>query len=288
MRLHQAAEAGLVRRHHDVNRYLRKNRHRLPVHTAASRHLKRNVAGKFRITVNSLSDGTNAQGTYPPSPDTLEHVVPGRLSGPLSDKGMSAVQFQWQLGLTRYETAFGILLSSTLVWCGPAAGRGRIVPGDGEYAEVDESYVGGRTRGEGRGVHHKMPVAADVEARYRNPDTARDRRTGGRYAERVRLAVELTVVPRSERQERHQVHVPRAPQPNSSALFRARGQMGTSAARSFPLAAARGGAKCDHGCGGSAWARASAAQPGTIPAIHQAPSFRIATSRCGRSGSVLS
>ena len=35
-------------------------------------------------------------------------------------------------------------------------------------------------------------------------------------------------------------------------------------------------------------ARAAAAQPGAALATHQIPSLRIATSRCGRSGSVLS
>ena len=41
--------------------------------------------------------------------------------------GMSAVQFQRQLGLTRYETAFGICISSARVWCGPI--RTGSVPG---------------------------------------------------------------------------------------------------------------------------------------------------------------
>ena len=37
----------------------------------------------------------------------------------------------------------------------------------GEHVEVDETYVGGRTRGEGRGVHHKTLVAAAVEVSHR-------------------------------------------------------------------------------------------------------------------------
>ena len=76
-------------------------------------------------------------------------------------KGMSAVQFQRQLGLTRYETAFGILHKLRAGMVRPD--RDRIGAGEGEYVEVDESYVGGRTRGEGRGVHHKTLVAAAVE-----------------------------------------------------------------------------------------------------------------------------
>ena len=87
-------------------------------------------------------------------------------------KGMSAVQFQRQLGLTRYETAFGILHKLRARMVRPD--RDRIGAGEGEYVEVDESYVGGRTRGEGRGVHHKTLVAAAVEVRYRKPGTAQD------------------------------------------------------------------------------------------------------------------
>src|SRR5271165_6784079 len=53
----------------------------------------------------------------------------------------------------------------------------------------DETWVGGRTRGEGRGIHHKTLVAAAVEVRHRKPGTAQDRRKDGRYAGRVRLAI---------------------------------------------------------------------------------------------------
>jgi hypothetical protein len=37
--------------------------------------------------------------------------------------GMSAVQFQRQLGLSRYETAFGILHKCAPGWCAPSATR---------------------------------------------------------------------------------------------------------------------------------------------------------------------
>ena len=59
----------------------------------------------------------------------------------------------------------------------------------GEHVEIDETWVGGRTRGEGRGVHHKVLVACAVEVRHRKPGTAQDKRKDGRYAGRVRLAV---------------------------------------------------------------------------------------------------
>ena len=69
----------------------------------------------------------------------------------------------------------------------------------GEYAvEVDETWVGGRTKGKGRGVHHKALVIAAVEVRDRQPGdplAAKRRAThkGGRplrgiqYAGRLRL-----------------------------------------------------------------------------------------------------
>ena len=58
-----------------------------------------------------------------------------------------------------------------------------------EHVEVDETWVGGRTRGEGRGVHHKVLVSCAVEVRRRKPGTKLDNRKDGRYAGRVRLAV---------------------------------------------------------------------------------------------------
>ena len=101
--------------------------------------------------------------------------------------GMSAVQFQRRLGLTRYETAFGILHKLRTGMVRPDQDR----PGAraGEHVEVDETYVGGWTRGEGRGVHHKTLVTAAVEVRHREPGTAQDKRNDGRYAGRVRLSV---------------------------------------------------------------------------------------------------
>src|SRR5580704_17482048 len=101
--------------------------------------------------------------------------------------GMSAVQFQRQLGLSRYETAFQILHKLRAGMVRPD--QDRIGGRANEHVEVDETWVGGRTRGEGRGVHHKVPVACAVEVRHRNPGTAQDKRKDGRYAGRVRLAV---------------------------------------------------------------------------------------------------
>ena len=101
-------------------------------------------------------------------------------------QGMSAVQFQRQLGLTRYETAFGILHKLRAGMVRPD--QDRIGGRTGEHVEVDETYVGGRT-GEGRGIHHKTLVTAAVEVRHREPGTAQDKRKDGRYAGRVRLSI---------------------------------------------------------------------------------------------------
>ena len=99
--------------------------------------------------------------------------------------GMSAVQFQRQLGLSRYETAFQILhkLRSGMV----RPNQDRIGGQPKNHVEVDETWVGGRTRGEGRGVHHKVPVSCAIEVLHRKPGTKLDNRKDGR----VRLAVVL-------------------------------------------------------------------------------------------------
>ena len=99
----------------------------------------------------------------------------------------SAVQFQWQLGLSRYETAFGILHQLRAGMVRPD--QDRIGGKPGEHVGIDETWVGGRNRGEGRGVHHKVLVACPVKARHRNTRTAQITRKDGRYAGRVRLAV---------------------------------------------------------------------------------------------------
>ena len=101
--------------------------------------------------------------------------------------GMSAVQLQRQLGLTRYETAFGLLHKLRAAMVRPD--QDRIGEQSGQHVEVDETWIGGRTRGEGRGIHHKTLVVAAVEVRHREPGTAQDHRRNGRYAGRVRLAV---------------------------------------------------------------------------------------------------
>ncbi len=86
--------------------------------------------------------------------------------------GMSAVQFQRQLGLSRYETAFQILhkLRSGMV----RPNQDRIGGQPKNHVEVDETWVGGRTRGEGRGVHHKVPVPPLPWTNFAPPFSAYD------------------------------------------------------------------------------------------------------------------
>ncbi len=77
--------------------------------------------------------------------------------------GMSALQFQRQLGLSRYETAFQLLHKLR---------AGMIRPdhdsiGDPWPVEVDEAFIGGKTKGKGRGVTDAPLVIAAVEVRTR-------------------------------------------------------------------------------------------------------------------------
>src|SRR5208282_5745046 len=105
--------------------------------------------------------------------------------------GISTVQFERQLGLTR-ETAFQILhkLRAGMV----RQNRDRIGGnlGHGDHVEIDETYIGGATRGEGKGIHadDKTLVMAAVEVRTR-PAKKGDKpeRRGGRYAGRLRLEI---------------------------------------------------------------------------------------------------
>ena len=96
--------------------------------------------------------------------------------------GLSAVQFQRQLGINRYETAFQILHKLRAAMVRPD--RERI--GTEGQVEIDEAFVGGKTRGEGRGVTHQVLVAAAVEVRkLAKPNHKGERKI---YAGRLRLA----------------------------------------------------------------------------------------------------
>ena len=74
--------------------------------------------------------------------------------------GISAVQFQRQLGLSRYETAFGILHKLRAGMVRP--NQDRIGGKPGEHVEIDETWVGGRTRGEGQAADHPSRLRQDL------------------------------------------------------------------------------------------------------------------------------
>ena len=82
--------------------------------------------------------------------------------------GMSALQFQRQLDLSRYETAFTLLHKLRAGMVRPE----RDTIGGEHPVEIDECLVGGKTRGEGRGVHLKVTVVGAVEVRTLKPEEA--------------------------------------------------------------------------------------------------------------------
>jgi transposase-like protein len=110
--------------------------------------------------------------------------------------GQSALQFQRQLGLRRYETAFTILHKLRAGMVRPE----RDTIGSEYPVEIDECLIGGETRGEGRGVNHKVMVIGAVEVRKRKGTEKRttrrkDAHSGGVpvrqkvYGGRLRLQV---------------------------------------------------------------------------------------------------
>lgn len=107
----------------------------------------------------SLTAGTVMQATHTP----LAVWFWGAYLVTTHTPGQSALQFQRQLGLSRYETAFQILhkLRSGLV----RPERDRI---GGEYpVEVDECIIGGPARGEKHWINSKVRVIGAVEVRRR-------------------------------------------------------------------------------------------------------------------------
>jgi hypothetical protein len=136
----------------------------------------------------SLTAGTVMAGTHTP----LTIWFWGSYLVSTSTPGFSAVQFQRQVGLTRYETAFQILhkLRAGMVRPSRDPIGGNLARGD--HVEVDECYIGGEVRGKGKGPHadEKTLVIAAVEVRTR-PAKKGDKpmRRGGRYAGRLRIEV---------------------------------------------------------------------------------------------------
>jgi hypothetical protein len=139
----------------------------------------------------SLTAGTVMQGSHTP----ICAWFWGAYLVTTNTPGMSALQFQRQVGINRYETAFQMLHKLRAGLVRPE----RDTIGGEHPVEMDEVFVGGRTRGEGRGVHHMTTVAGAVEIRQRqerdDQPTRRQEHARGiplklrTYAGRLRLQV---------------------------------------------------------------------------------------------------
>lgn len=96
--------------------------------------------------------------------------------------GMSARQLHRQIGIKRYETVFVMLHKLRAAMVRPSRDR---IGGEGIRVQADETLVGGRTRGEGRGRHHKLPVIGAVEVLPLEKPTKHRKTRAGRL--RLRL-----------------------------------------------------------------------------------------------------
>src|SRR5580692_13020771 len=113
----------------------------------------------------SLTAGTVMQSSHMP----LSTWFWGAYLMTTQTPGQSALQFQRQLDIATYETAFAMLHKLRAGMVRPD----RDTIGAPHPVEVDECCVGGRTRGEGRGVHHQTTVVGAVEVRTRKDAEAR-------------------------------------------------------------------------------------------------------------------
>ena len=95
------------------------------------------------------------------------------------------MQLQRQLGLARYETAFQMLHKLRAGMVRP----NRDSIGADWPVEVDETLVGGRTKGEGRGVNHKAVVVGAIEVRSRALQANGKKPRRAVYARRLRLCL---------------------------------------------------------------------------------------------------
>jgi hypothetical protein len=146
----------------------------------------------------SLTAGTVMQSTHMP----LSTWFWGAYLVTTQTPGQSALQFQRQIGISRYETAFQILHKLRAGMVRPE--RDQI---GGEHStEVDECHIGSKTRGEGKGVHHKTTIIGAVEVRRRQDAEKRvakyqQNHEGGIPLKKVFYAgrIRLRVIPRRDR-----------------------------------------------------------------------------------------
>jgi hypothetical protein len=201
--------------------------HLFPDETACSRHLERirwpdgfkcpscdQVGDPWRLQARprvlecrqcgyqvSLTAGTVMHRTRQPLPVWFWAAYLVTTQTP----GMSALQFQRQLGIKRYETAFLMLHKLRAAMVRP--GRDRI--GAKWAVELDETYVGGATQGEGRGRHHKTLVLGLVEVLPREkalgpdpnlPTGQRPQHRGGHGRGFIAGRLRLQVIPNRKRE----------------------------------------------------------------------------------------
>ena len=170
------------------------------IHDDAQRMVTRPRVLRCRHCRNevSLTAGTVMHATRTP----LQAWFWGAYLVSTQTPGRSAFQFQRQLGIRRYETAFQLLHKLRAGMVRPE--RDRI--GGNWAVEVDETLVGGKTRGEGRGVHHKTYVVGAVEAREKSAKRGRRSVYAGRLrllamddraAKSLETFVKVNVLPRS-------------------------------------------------------------------------------------------
>jgi hypothetical protein len=104
--------------------------------------------------------------------------------------GLSAVQFQRQIGLSRYETAFQILHKLRAGMVRPDRGRIGSNLSRRDHIEIDEIWIGGALRGKARDVRDKTLVVAAVEVLQRKPkEDGAARRRSRRHAGELRMEV---------------------------------------------------------------------------------------------------
>lgn len=127
----------------------------------------------------SLMAGTVMRGSHTP----LSVWFWGAYLVATQTPGQSALQFQRQLGMSRDETAFQMLHTLRAGMVRPA----RDAIGSQYPVEVDETFVGGRTKGEGYGVHHKATVVGAIEVRQRRAGANGKRPKSAVCAGRLRL-----------------------------------------------------------------------------------------------------
>ena len=99
--------------------------------------------------------------------------------------GQSTLQFQRQLALSRYETAFQLLHKLQTGMVRPE----RNIVGSQYPVKVDEVFVGGRAKGQRRGVHHMATVIGAIEIRQKAAKKNGEFLKRKSYAGRLRLRV---------------------------------------------------------------------------------------------------